>query len=309
MTRQDEHVAREHTHATEPDWKREEEPDKRPRDEQEQEQQHKKEEEQAEERATISASVVYQAILKEGRSELERSSSALAWSGLAAGLSRGFSLVSEGLLRHALPDAPWRPLIVKLGYSVGFLIVILGRQQLFTENTLTPILPLMRDLCAKTFGNVARLWAIVLLMNLIGAAIFAIVIARTPVFEAPARAAFLDIGKEALSPAWGTILLRGIFAGWMIALMVWLLPVAEVARFWVIIVITYVVGLGHFSHIIAGSVEVFYVAASGQTSVWYAIGHYVIPTLIGNCIGGVSLVAALNHAQVVAGDDAAHMDA
>ena len=245
MTRQDEHVAREHTDATEQDWKREEEPEKRPRDDQKHEQ-HQKEEEQAEERATISASVVYQAILKEGRSELDRSSSALAWSGLAAGLSMGFSLVSEGLLRHALPDAQWRSLLVKLGYSVGFLIVILGRQQLFTENTLTPILPLMRDLCAKTFGNVARLWAVVLVTNLIGAAIFAIVVARTPVFEAPVRAAFLDIGKEALAPAWGTILLRGIFAGWLIALMVWLLPVAEVARFWVIILITYVVGLGHF---------------------------------------------------------------
>jgi formate/nitrite transporter FocA (FNT family) len=305
MTRQDEHVARERT---ERDWKGEEEPEKRPRDDQKHEQR-QKEEEQAEERATIPASVVYQAILREGRSELERSSSALAWSGLAAGLSMGFSLVTEGLLRHALPDAAWRPLIVKLGYSIGFLIVILGRQQLFTENTLTPILPLMRDLCAKTFGNVARLWAVVLITNLIGAAIFAVVIARTPVFDAPVKQSFLEIGREALAPGWTAILLRGIFAGWLIALMVWLLPVAEVARFWVIILITYVVGLGHFSHIIAGSVEVFYVAAAGQASAWYAIWHYMIPTLIGNCIGGVSLVAALNHAQVVAGDDAAHIDA
>jgi len=308
MTRQDEHVAHEHSDANERDWKRDEEPEQRPSGDQKPEQQ-KKEEEQAEERATIPASVVYQAILKEGRSELERSSSALAWSGLAAGLSMGFSLVTEGLLRHALPDAPWRPLIVKLGYSVGFLIVILGRQQLFTENTLTPILPLMRDLCSKTFGNVARLWAVVLVTNLLGAAIFAIVIARTPVFEASIRHEFLQIGREALAPAWGTILLRGIFAGWLIALMVWLLPVAEVARFWVIIVITYVVGLGHFSHIIAGSVETFYVAAAGEVSVGHTLLHFVLPTLIGNCIGGVSLVAALNHAQVVSGDDASHIDA
>jgi formate/nitrite transporter FocA (FNT family) len=274
-----------------------------------QEDQQHKEEQQAEERATVPASVVYQAILKEGRSELDRSTSALAWSGLAAGLSMGFSLVTEGLLRHALPETPWRPLVVKLGYSIGFLIVILGRQQLFTENTLTPILPLMRDKSVRTLRNVARLWGVVLLTNLIGAAIFATVIASTPVFEEPIRHAFLEIGKEAIAPAWGTILLRGIFAGWLIALMVWLLPVAEVARLWVIILITYVVGLGQLSHIIAGSVETFYVAAAGAVSPWYALGHFVVPTLIGNCIGGVSLVAALNHAQVVSGHDAAHIAA
>lgn len=277
-----------------------------PEDQQQKEQ---KEKQQAEQRTTVPASVVYRAILKEGRSELDRSSVALAWSGLAAGLSMGFSLVSEGLLRDALPDSSWRPLVAKLGYSIGFLIVILGRQQLFTENTLTPVLPLMRDQSLHTLRNVGRLWAVVLVTNLIGAAIFATVIARTSVFEEPIRRAFLDIGNEALAPAWETILLRAIFAGWLIALMVWLLPVAEVARLWVIILITYVVGLASFSHIIAGSVEVFYVAAEGSVSPWYALGHFVAPTLIGNCIGGVSLVAALNHAQVVAGDDASHIDA
>jgi len=317
MTRQDEHVEQDRPQPPAREWKRETESDHRPRDpnahegdEHDHEQdQHRKEEEQAEERATIPASVVYQAILKEGESELDRSTSALAWSGLAAGLSMGFSLVTEGLLRHALPDAPWRPLIVKLGYSIGFLIVILGRQQLFTENTLTPILPLMKNSSAKVLGNVARLWAVVLVTNLIGAAIFAIVIARTPVFEESIRQSFLEIGKEALSPGWGTILLRGIFAGWLIALMVWLLPVAEVARFWVIILITYVVGLAHFSHIIAGSVEAFYVAAAGEVSSWHCVVRFVLPTLIGNIVGGVSLVAALNHAQVVAGGDAEHSDA
>src|SRR3954454_8465175 len=97
------------------------------------------EHEEAEERSAPSGRIVYKAILKEGEDELTRPSSALFWSGLAAGLSMGFSLVAEGLLRHRLPDAPWRPLVTKFGYSAGFLIVILGRQQLFTENTLTPV--------------------------------------------------------------------------------------------------------------------------------------------------------------------------
>jgi formate/nitrite transporter FocA (FNT family) len=95
----------------------------------------KKEKKEAEERSSPSGAVVYQAISSEGEEELERPTSALMWSGLAAGMSMGFSFVAEALLRAHIPDASWRPLIVNFGYSVGFLIVVLGRQQLFTENT------------------------------------------------------------------------------------------------------------------------------------------------------------------------------
>src|SRR5690242_21471880 len=94
--------------------------------------------EEVERRSSIRAHVVHEAIRVEGEEELHRRSSALAWSGLAAGLSMGFSLLAEGVLRSAIPDTPWRPLVSKLGYTVGFLVVILGRQQLFTENTRTP---------------------------------------------------------------------------------------------------------------------------------------------------------------------------
>jgi formate/nitrite transporter FocA (FNT family) len=84
--------------------------------------------------------------------------------------------------------------------------------------------------------------------------------------------------------------------------MVWLLPFAETARVWVIILITYLVGLGHFSHIIAGAVETFAVGWMGLESWGTIFGSYIVPTLIGNIIGGVTLVAPLNHAQVVAGE-------
>src|SRR5450432_4688701 len=96
------------------------------------------EEQEVHEKSAASATIVYKAILKEAEEELVRPSLALAWSGLAAGLSMGFSLVLEGLLQSRLPDAPWRDLVAKLGYTVGFVILILSRQQLFTENTLTP---------------------------------------------------------------------------------------------------------------------------------------------------------------------------
>jgi formate/nitrite transporter FocA (FNT family) len=260
-----------------------------------------REEEEIYEKSAASAHIVYEAILKEGEEELERPSAALAWSGLAAGLSMGFSLAAEATLRSHLPEGPWRPLIAKFGYSVGFLIVILGRQQLFTENTLTAVLPLLKHKDFRTLGNVGRLWGIVLITNLIGAALFAVAMARTSAFEPAIRSTALALGQESLQHRFGTVLLRGIYAGWLIALMVWLLPVAETARVWVIIIITYLVGLMGLSHIIAGSVEVLAVAAAGEASWGHCIGGYIVPALTGNVIGGVSLVAALNHAQVVAG--------
>src|SRR3954454_1567087 len=120
-----------------------------------------REQDEAEERSSVNVRVVHAAVRKEGEEELGRSSQALAWSGLAAGLSMGFSFITEGLLRSHIPDAPWRPLVVKFGYSVGFVLVVLGRQQLFTENTLTPILPLLHKRC--TVSQVLRLWIVFLL--------------------------------------------------------------------------------------------------------------------------------------------------
>jgi formate/nitrite transporter FocA (FNT family) len=262
----------------------------------------RKESEEAEERSAPTGRVVYKAILSEGESELERTSSALFWSGLAAGLSMSFSMFGEGLLMTHLPDEPWRPLLAKFGYCFGFVAVILGRQQLFTENTLTPILPLLQHRNAKTLANVGRLWSIVLVANLIGAASIGAVAVLTPVFDPDVQQRFVEIGREELARSFGVTLLRGIFAGWLIALMVWLMPFAETSRLWVIIVVTYLVGLAGFAHIIAGAVAASAAAAAGEARLGTLILDWAVPCLIGNIIGGVVLVTLLNHAQVVSGD-------
>src|SRR3954471_18464498 len=114
----------------------------------------KKHDAEAEERKSPASHVVHQAIVAEGVEELERSTAALAWSGLAGGLAMGLSLIAEAILQTHIPDASWRPLVSKLGYAVGFLVVILGRQQLFTENTLTPILPLLDRSTPVAISNV-----------------------------------------------------------------------------------------------------------------------------------------------------------
>src|SRR4051812_4017181 len=255
--------------------------------------------EKAEERTSPSAHVVYEAIRREGRHELERKTSSLAWSGLAAGMSMGFSFVSEGLLKHSLPSTPWEPLITKLGYAVGFVIVVLGRQQLFTENTLTVILPLLLRKTGRVFVSVLRLWGIVFAANLVGALIFAFVLSQASVVEPEVHRVLDQIAVDAIGRTFAVMVLRGIFAGWLIALMVWLLPAAESARIWVIVFLTYLIGIGHFPHIIAGAVEMFYLALSGIRSWGEIATGYMFPTLIGNMIGGVALVAALAHAQIV----------
>jgi formate/nitrite transporter FocA (FNT family) len=172
-----------------------------------------KERADAEERSSPSGRVIYEAILQEGMDELERPSSALFWSGIAAGLSMGASLIGEGLLGCHLPNADWKPLVTKLGYGVGFVVVILGRQQLFTENTLTPVLPLMREKTVRRFAGVMRLWGIVLAANLLGCLAVAWVTSLEAVFSQDVRLEFAEIGRQAMEGSFGAHIMRGVFAG------------------------------------------------------------------------------------------------
>jgi formate/nitrite transporter FocA (FNT family) len=257
----------------------------------------------AEERTAPRAAVIHEAIRSEGESELRRPISALIWSGMAAGLSIGFSLVASGLIRAHLADTSWRPLVASVGYSVGFLAVILGRQQLYTENTLTVMLPLLTIRDLSTLGQVLRLWIVVLLANLAGACMFAWALATFDLFRPEVTNSFADIATAAVSVGWTTLLARGVVAGWLIALMVWMMPGADSSRAFIIVVMTYVVSLGNLPHGIAGSVDGFFLVAQGALTWRHMLGDYLTPVLIGNTIGGVSLVAFFNHAQVVFSGD------
>jgi formate/nitrite transporter FocA (FNT family) len=259
---------------------------------------------EAEERSAPEGDVVYEAIRHEGESELERTTGALAWSGLAAGLAMGFSFVGQAVLKHGLPEAEWAPLLANFGYAFGFLIVILGRQQLYTENTLTVILPFLKKKEWSVLANIARLWTVVVLANLAGAFAFALVMARTTAMSPGVQESMRHLGEEAMRPDSGTLLLRGIFAGWLIALMVWLLPFAEQFRVVIIILIAYLVGIAHFPHIVAGAVDVFFLVCDGTITIGAALGHFILPTFVGNTIGGVTLVALLGHLQHGEGVDA-----
>ena len=242
--------------------------------------------------------VIYRAIRSDGDHALGMSNAELVWSGLAAGLSMGFSLAAEGILRAHLPETPWRLLVAKFGYTIGFLIVILGRQQLFTEQTLTAMLSLFsKDRHEGTLGNVARLWVIVLAANLVGSALFAAAAVWTPAFSAEVRDAFAQIGHEALNQGFMANMVRGVFAGFLIATMVWLLPGSGESRMWIVIVIAWVVGIASLAHVIAGSSETLFVVFRGERALSDYLLNFLVPAFVGNSIGGVALVAALAHAQ------------
>jgi formate/nitrite transporter FocA (FNT family) len=254
-----------------------------------------------EDRVSPPGEVIYEAIYREGEHELARENGALALSGLAAGLSMGFSFLSEGFLRSLLPDALWAPLVSKLGYAVGFVIVILGRQQLFTKNTLTIILPMLNRRASSTarMSDVARLWMIILGTNLGGAGLFAAFASIPGIFAPETKTIFAEIGRQSIMGGFGSMFARSILAGWLIALMIWLLPSAETARVWVIILLAYIVGIGHLPHVVAGSVAAFYAVLAGQSCMGHFLGGFLLPVLLGNALGGVALVAVGAHAEFV----------
>jgi formate/nitrite transporter FocA (FNT family) len=258
------------------------------------------EKEQAEQHAPLRPLIIHEIIRAQGKEELGRPASALVWSGLAAGLSMGFSFVTQALLQADLADGPGREVLASAGYMVGFAIVVLGRQQLFTESTLTAVLPALHDRSAKTWLATLRLWAIVLLANIAGTWIFSAMLAAGHPLPPRASPAFAALALETMAhPFWNTVL-RSILAGWLIALMVWLLPSARSAKIVIIGLLTWLVAFAKLSHIVAGSAEAAYAVLTGQAGFDAYLAKFMIPTLIGNIVGGVALVAMLNHAPVSA---------
>src|SRR3954465_11228622 len=156
-------------------------------------------EEEAQAHGLAEGEIIYRSVRQDGMHTLEETTAALAWSGMAAGISMGFSMVAEGLLKAHLPEASWVPLVTKFGYAAGFLIVVLGRQELFTEQTLSAILPLLsHDAEHGTIGNVARVWIVILAANILGTAAFAAVAAWSGAFSPETAAAFSTIGHADL---------------------------------------------------------------------------------------------------------------
>jgi formate-nitrite transporter family protein len=243
--------------------------------------------------------VIYEVIRRQGIEELARPASSLWWSGIAGGLSISFSLLAMAILERHLPETGWRVLVTSLGYTIGFLIVILGRQQLFTESTITAVLPLLKDTTLGNLWRVARLWAIVLAANLAGTLFAALFCSFAPVLPNELLASMRTISRHSLEGhSWWEMVFGGVSSGFLMAAMVWMIPAAETMKLHVIVLMTWLIAVGGFTHIVAGSVEAFLLLVAGEWSIGVLLWQFLVPVLIGNIVGGTALFAVLSYAQV-----------
>lgn len=255
-------------------------------------------EQEAENRQRLIAPQVYEIVRLEGEHELRRPLGSLWWSGIAAGIAISASLLGLALLHHYLPDTPYKPLLQSFGYCIGFVIVILGRMQLFTENTVTVILPLLARPGLSRLGAVIRLWGVVLAANLVGTLAVAIVNVGLGTARPEFTQAMIEVAWHYAHLAPIQALLYGIPSGFFIAAIVWMLPSSEGSEFWVIVALTYLIAVGGFTHVVAGSAEVFLLLVSGQLGIAQGMFGLVVPTFVGNVIGGTGLFALLAYGQV-----------
>jgi len=255
--------------------------------------------EDVEDRSSPRTPVIYEVVRRLGDEEMVRPITSLWWSGVAAGLSISFSLLAQAIIQTHLPAMLWRPLITDFGYSLGFVMVVMSRQQLFTENTVTAVLPVMADINLTNLAKLTRMWAVVLLANFCGTLFAALFCTFTPVLSPDLYQGMLDISRHIVGSGFGEMFFRGVAAGFLIAAMVWLIPGAEGAQFFVIVLMTWLIAAGGFMHVIAGSVEGFLLVLSGQLAWQSMLNDFVLPVLAGNIVGGTALFALIAYAQVM----------
>ena len=247
---------------------------------------------------SLRAPAIYAVVKEEGEAELARPTAALFWSGLVAGVSMGFSVLALSAIRRFLPDVDWAPLIASFGYAFGFLIVILGRQQLFTESTITAVVPLASRFSLGTLGHTARVWGTVLLANWIGCALIAAGFVFAAVVPKEIAVEIVDFSKHLMDLSPLTAFVHGIGAGFLIAALVWMMPMAEASKALMIILVTWLIAVAGFTHAIAGMVEIMVLVFEGEVGAWRGVVEIALPTLLGNIAGGTFLFAGLAYAQV-----------
>ncbi len=250
------------------------------------------------ERLRLTSPTIYEIVSTEGEEELSRSLASLGWSGLAAGLCISFSLFCEGYIRYHLPAENDYFLLQKLGYTFGFIIVILGRLQLFTENTITVVLPLLEKRTLRNFTRTLKLWAVVLCTNFVGTFLAALLVSKYNFVSSDQLTILIDISKHAVHQDFFHIFQSAIPAGFLIACLVWMLPSAHGGtEFWVIMLMTYIIALGEFAHIVAGSTEAFMLLILGFSS-YAETFSFLTAAAAGNILGGTFLFALLAYNQV-----------
>ncbi|ESP88004.1 formate/nitrite transporter family protein [Candidatus Halobonum tyrrellensis] len=246
--------------------------------------------------------------IDEGLGELNRPLDGLALSGLSAGLDIGFGpflmavvlTVGAGSYSSATID-----ILEANVYAVGFIFVVLGRSELFTEHTTLAVLPVIDR--RASMGELARLWGVVYGANIVGGAIFAaVMVPIAPALGVASPEAFGDIARGLVEHSWFTLLGAGLLAGWLMGLLSWLVAAAQdtISRVFFVWLIATAIGFIGLPHCIAGNVEVLagLLIDGGVGLMDYA--RFMSAATLGNVIGGTVFVALLKYGHVVRGGEA-----
>ncbi len=250
-----------------------------------------------EEHEKLSPRLIYEIIRKHGIEELNRPAKALIFSGITAGVIISFSFVFKAIFKAYLPDSEWAFLVENIGYTVGFIIVILGHMQLFTENTITTVVPLFSPFTCKKLYKLLRLWGIVFISNIIGTALAAYFILNNHLFDHNIVQQLDRIALHVTSYSITENIIKGIPAGILIASLVWMLPSVK-NKMLLIFFITYLMALGGFTHVIVGSSEAAYWFYKDNLSFSDYFFTFLFPTTFGNIIGGTGVFTLLIYGQV-----------
>ena len=250
------------------------------------------------EHEVMAPQLIFKIIRQEGEEELARPFPALAFSALAAGIFVSFSFFFRAVFHFHMDGSQFANIVSSLGYTVGFLIVILGRMQLFTENPITTMIPLFSNFTAAEFFKVVRLWSIVFLFNIIGTAIAAAFFSCDYAVSAEISKAMHELAKNVLDFPAINNLVRGIPAGIIIAALVWTAPQTKNFRFITIMFFVYFIALGDFAHVVVGSCEMAFIVIDGGADFFDYLFRFLIPTGLGNIIGGTLVFTLLIYEQV-----------
>ncbi len=248
--------------------------------------------------ARPSAQEIFQQVAQNARDELKRPIVALGFSGFAGGIFMGLTALGNAIALAMLGASPKAEFVAKLFYPLGFIVVILGRAQLFTENTLYPVALVLAE--KRHLWATVRLWFTVLPANVLGAFAFAALATLTNAVNPHVIQALAHLGVEAAHHPPTAIFWSAVMGGWIIATAAWLVSGSHsiTGSVMVIWMLTFVVGLGNFAHCIAGSGEVLAAVLTHQLP-WRSFPAWFFPAVAGNICGGVGMVTLLEYGQVM----------
>ncbi|SHF50177.1 Formate/nitrite transporter FocA, FNT family [Salegentibacter echinorum] len=235
----------------------------------------------------------------EGQEIYDRSSGSIFLSSFSAGLEIGFTYLLLCTLFYFLTGIVAEKVIFKMlafVYPFGFLMVVLGQSILFTEQTSLLSLPVLNK--KQSIWNLLKLWGVVILGNLIGGYLMALVLIwigpKLHIFD---MQTVEKIAVHVTDADSFTIFISAILAGWLMGLLSWLITSFKdsVSRILVIFGITATMSFTGLHHSIIGNIEVFAGLISTPKVVLSDYLTFQSLALFGNAVGGAVFVALLKY--------------